>query len=399
MRSSPFFRRAFVAAAALLIAPLAAGAQTQVRDLPKPVTEVDDPFTLVSGTLELKSGKLVAIDPAEVQLIVVDFAAGTRTVLGRTGSGPGEYRAPGALVLAPGDTLLVLDPPQARFAFYGPDLKAGRTSPFMIFDQSTSSALTAPMTGDRRGNLYASSMSIGMGQGGGGNMRMSIPDSVTIVRIDARDQSKRTELAKVRFPTSGSPEMQVVSQNHIKYKMAFPGLVAADSWAVFPDGRVAIVRGANYEVFFISPDGTQSAPVRVAYERIPVTAADREAEMAQARKDGEEQIAAAKKQLPPGMQMDFEMTPPESWPSHFPAVVPFAMFASPDGDLWVRRAIPARDTREQWDQLDANGKLIARWRLPALTTIVGAGAGGVVYTTRKDEDDLRYIQKIQVGRR
>src|SRR5690606_20634814 len=121
-------------------------------------------------------------------------------------------------------------------------------------------------------------------------------------------------------------------------------------------GRIAIVRGANYEVIFISPDGTRSAPVRIDYERIPVTAADREAEMAQARKDGEEQIAAAKKQMPAGLQMDFEMTPPESWPSHFPAIVPLAIFGSPDGDLWVRRAIPAREPRQVWDQIDQNGK-------------------------------------------
>ena len=392
-------RSTIVALATLVLSASPALAQGQVRDLPKPVIEVDDPFSLVSGTLELKSGKVVAIDPAEVQLIVVDFAAGTRTVLGRTGSGPGEYRAPSALVLVPGDTLLVLDPPQARFTFFGPDLKAGRTSPIMIFDQSTNSALSVPMAGDRRGNLYASAMTIGMGQGSGGNMRMSIPDSVTIVRLDARDPKQRTELAKVRFPTSGSPEMQVISQSHIKYKMAFPGLVAADSWAVFPDGRVAIVRGANYEVQFISADGKRSAPVRVAYDPIPVTAADRDAEMAQARRDGEEQLAAAKKQLPPGLQMDFEMTAPESWPSQFPAIVPLAIFASPDGDLWVRRAIPARETRELWDQLDPNGRLVARWRLPARTTVVGTGAGGVVYTVRKDEDDLRYIQKVQIPRR
>ena len=53
--------------------------------------------------------------------------------------------------------------------------------------------------------------------------------------------------------------------------------------------------------------------------------------------------------------------------------------------------------REQWDVIDANGKLVTSWRLPAKTTLVAVGQGAV-YTVRTDEDDLRYLQRVEIGR-
>jgi hypothetical protein len=61
----------------------------------------------------------------------------------------------------------------------------------------------------------------------------------------------------------------------------------------------------------------------------------------------------------------------------------------------VKRATPIRVGREQWDVIDPSGKLVASWRLPARTTLVAVGQG-VVYTTRTDEDDLRYIQRVEI---
>jgi hypothetical protein len=111
----------------------------------------------------------------------------------------------------------------------------------------------------------------------------------------------------------------------------------------------------------------------------------------------EEQGKVAQKMLPAGFSMDFELLPPASWPATYPAVGALGLIAAPDGRLWARRAIPFRVGREQWDVIDAAGKLVASWRLPPKTTIVAAGQG-VVYTVRTDEDDLRYIQRVEVGK-
>jgi hypothetical protein len=295
-----------------------------------------------------------------------------------------------------GDSIWVLDAAQQRIVAFNPDLTPGTSIPMILFDQSTMTAMSAPFFSDRKGQLYASAMAIDIGRGGaGGNdAQISLPDSVGLVKVDPRGKVPRAELARVRFPISGKPDIKM-SGTAMKYSMAYPGLVASDPWTVFPDGRIAIVRGATYTVEFIAPDGKKSAPTRIAYEPIRVTAADQKAEMDEANRVMKEQGKAAQKMMPAGMTMDFELLPPDSWPANYPAVSPLGALAAPDGRLWVKRATPVRVGREQWDVIDQSGKLVARWRLPAKTTLVAVGQG-VVYTTRTDEDDLRYIQRVEV---
>ncbi len=379
---------------ALTFATPAFGQAVTVRDLPKPAREIEEPFTLVTSVLELRPDQVLAVDGSEMTVSLVDFASGTVTAFGRQGSGPGEYRVPAALLRQRGDTLWLFDAMQQRIVVFNPDLKPGTTFPMLIFDQATTTALTAPFGGDRMGRIYASSMKIEAGRQGG-QMQMTFPDSVGLVRVDPRGTTGRTELARLRFPVSGKPDIQ---QNGMafKYTMAYPGLVAADAWAVFPDGRIGIVRGATYTVEFIAPDGRKTS-ARVAYDPIRVTAADQKAEMDSARRQMTEQAKSVQKMLPANVSMDFELLPPADWPATYPPVSPLGALAAPDGRLWVRRATPARVAREHWDVIDQTGKLVARWRLPSRTTLVAVGQG-VVYTTRTDEDDLRYLQRVAVGR-
>lgn len=383
------------AAGVVLFAPPAPAQQVPVRELPRAAREIEDPFSLVIGAMELKPGQIILYDGVDGELVIVNFADGSRTPLGRQGSGPGEYKSIAGLFRQPGDTIWALDAAQMRIVVFNPDLKAGTTFPLMLFDAQAGTALTAPFQSDGRGRLYSSAMKIQTG-GGRGAMSMQFPDSVGVVRFDARAANERTEVARVRFPTSGSPQMQQ-NGNSFKYSMAYPGLVAADAWAVFNDGRIAIVRGANYTVEFLGADGKRTASARIPYDRIPVTDADKKAEMDEAKRQMEEQGKAAQKMMPAGISMEFELLPPASWPDAYPAIAPLGALAAANGDLWVRRAIPIRVGREQWDVLDRSGKLVARWRLPAKTTIVAIGQG-VVYTVRTDEDDLRYVQRVELPR-
>ena len=369
-----------------------------VRDLPKPSREIEDPFSLVTTAIEIKPGQVLALDGIELELAMVDFAQGSKTAIGRQGSGPGEYRVPTGLFRLAGDTIWILDAAQQRLVAFNPDLTAGTSIPMIMFDQSTMTATSAPFFTDRKGQVYASAMAIQVGRGGAGgtDAQISLPDSVGVVKIDPRGKVPRAELARVRFPISGKPDIKM-NGTAMKYTMAYPGLVASDPWTVCPDGRIAIVRGANYSVEFIAPDGKKSAPTRIAYSPIRVTAADQKAEMDEARRVMQEQGKAAQKMMPAGMTMDFELLPPASWPANYPPVAPLGALAGADGRLWVKRSTPIRIGREQWDVIDQGGKLVASWRLPAKTTLVAVGQG-VVYTTRTDEDDLRYLQRVEIGR-
>jgi hypothetical protein len=379
-------------AACLLALPTIAAAQgLPLKDLPRGGREIDEPFTLVSAAREWRGGQLLVADGTEAELAILDFTKGTRTALGRKGAGPGEYQMPMAL-LGAGDTIWVMDAAQQRIVAFLPDLKPGTTYPVVTFDQQTMTALSMPMVTDRRGRLFASAMKISQGTTG-----PIVPDSATVVRLDPRtNNAPRTVVATVRNVTSGSPQVQRNGQN-VNITVQFPGLVAADAWAVFPDGRVAIVRGNNYSVQFIGADGKASAPKLIPHTRFPVTAADRTAEMDAVKKVMVEQNKMMQRMVPEGITMEIQIIPPAQWPTQYPPLSPLAAIAAPDGKLWVRRAVPERDGRQQWEVIDATGTLIARWRLAAREELVAVGTN-VVYTTRRDEDDLRYVRRVELPR-
>jgi hypothetical protein len=380
----------------VLIAIAERGARAQqlppLRDVPKPTREIADPFSFVTSLAEARAGKVVVADGVEAELSVVDFATGTRTKLGRQGAGPGEYRAPGTVMRLRGDTVWVLDGGQSRIAAFSPELTPQAPVVFVTFDAQTRSQLIAPFFGDRQGRVYASGLAVGAN---GANMQM--PDSVDLMRVDPRVDGSRASLARLRFPTSGKPDMQVQG-TVIRYTMAYPGLVASDVWAAFPDGRVAIAHGGNCTIEFIGADGRRTTTAPIPYDRIAVAEADKAAEMEEAKRRMKDQTRAAQRSMPAGMTLDIVMNPPASWPAEYPALSPIGAHAAADGRLWLRRATPARAGRERWDVIDASGKLVARWQLPPKTSLVGLGDGGVIYTVRVDEDDLRYLQRIELPR-
>jgi hypothetical protein len=393
MSLRPAFPRFLLSALLVVPSALVAQAAPAVRDLPVASAKaIEEPYSLVAGVREIAGGRVVVVDGGDGEVTVADFGSGERELVGRQGSGPGEYRAPSGIFKIRGDTLWVMDPIQQRFTVFLPDLENGVPFQFQMFDNTTRSMLTAPFHTDAAGRFYASSMAI---VGGGGQMRF--PDSVDVVRLDPRaTPAPRTPLSKVRFPMSGSPSMRVEGQV-IHYSMEFPGLVTADSWAVFPDGRVAIVHGATYTVEMIQPDGRRTTSRPIPYERIPVTTADQTTEMDIARKAAADQLQAARRSMPANMTLDFQMTPPASWPSAYPAISPMQIFAAPDGRLWVMRATPAKLDRQHWDVIDASGSLVAKWRLPVRTRLVGVGTGAA-YVVKLDEDDLQQLLRVDLPR-
>jgi hypothetical protein len=69
-------------------------------------------------------------DPLGGALYFVDMNAGTRTVVGTEGQGPGEYLQPDAVWPLLGDSTLLVDLGNGRMITLGrPDLEFGPTSP------------------------------------------------------------------------------------------------------------------------------------------------------------------------------------------------------------------------------------------------------------------------------
>jgi hypothetical protein len=260
-----------------------------------------------------------------------------------------------------------------------------------LFDPADTTIMQGAIFGDAHGRLYSTAMKFVMGAAGA-----IIPDSMDLVWFDPRRATRatRTVLARVRTPSTGKQDIQNQG-GHLKVSTPFPGLVPADAWAAFPDGRVAIVRGATYRVEFILPGGARPAATTIAYERYRVTEEDRKAELDAIRKQTAQQMALVRKMMPPTVTLDVTVAPPPSWPAEYPPLALLGAQPAPNGDLWVKRSVPARLQRERWDVIDRSGRLVARWRLPVGVSLIAVGSGRV-YTVRSDEDDLRYVQQVDL---
>ena len=81
--------RAFGLGALIISAP-AMAQNVPLKDLPRHTREIEEPFSLIAGAIEIKPGQVMAVDMTEMELAIVDFAKGTKTPIGRQGSGPGE---------------------------------------------------------------------------------------------------------------------------------------------------------------------------------------------------------------------------------------------------------------------------------------------------------------------
>jgi hypothetical protein len=391
-----------LAAAVLVLAPLAATAQ-QPRTLPAPDATFDEPFTLVSlGTLrELGDGRVLVADTRDKVVQLIDLRSGNAVSVGREGSGPGEYALPMRVLGGPADTTFIFDPGNQRYLVVAPD---GRPVTTFRMELPTSGGpggpggmrmgLSIARATDARGRLYyeGSPMPSGPGQ--------QAPDTVAVMRYDRGTQRVDTlgwvKLAPNNMQVTGSQ-----GNMNVRIGMANP-LAPRDEWTVFPDGRVAIVRAANYQVDWVLANGTRRSSAPIRFTPLRVTEADKKEEEAMRARAMQGAVmmtveagpGGTRRSASVGPQRGATPTPITDWPAVKP---PFrsgmtSVLARPNGELWVRRTEAAGAKGTLYDVIDAQGAVTHSVRVPAGLTVVGFG-NGTVYTTRLDEDDLVYLQR------
>lgn len=397
-------RRATVAVAGLALAlPLAA--QQAPRSLPAPEADYEEPFSAVTlgGLRELRDGRVIVADPRDKLVRAIDFRTGAATTIGREGSGPQEFGMPLRLLTAPGDTTFLNDILNSRFLVIGPDAR-----PINTFRVEIESGDAGPggvriggglnvRTSDGRGRLYGEGSPVAIGADG----RPTVADSVPLLRYD-RGTKRVDTLAYVRLPKSNSEVSGGQGNMRVMIGGANP-LAPRDEWAVFPDGRVAIVRAADYHVDWVMPDGSKRSSAPIRFTPIRMTAAEIRYEEEQRNAARANQMSVSVSMGPGGRQASAQMGPPPGAPpleplTDWPEVKPpfrsglASVVARPNGELWVRRTEDARARGTLYDVIDAQGRVAYQLRLADGVTLVGFG-NGTIYTTVKDEDDLVYLRR------
>lgn len=87
--------------------------------------------------------------------------------------------------------------------------------------------------------------------------------------------------------------------------------------------------------------------------------------------------------------------PQPRWPEFMPPFLHHTLRFAPDGMLWVRRTVPAYSAPSH-DVIDGSGKLVRKVERAKRTRIIGFGANGANYISRRDENDLEFLQRYRL---
>ena len=214
-----------------------------------------------------------------------------------------------------------------------------------------------------------------------------LPDTFPIVRADFDSRAIDT-LATIRLVTgqSVSTSMSPSAPNRMLTKIVRQPLPTTDDWTVLSDGTVAIVRGQDYHVDWIHPDGTKSSTLKMAFDWRRVTDEEKQhivdSLLARDAKDKirSDSVYAARGQTSPLSSIATEYVPLKEMPDYYPPIRTGSVVADRDANLWI---LPTTSTQAKggllYDVVNARGGLFERVQLPHDCALAGFGNKSAIY--------------------
>lgn len=399
-----------------------------------PVVRVSpaDELGSVSSVRPLPGGRVLVNDIVRRQLvmldstfareaIVADTTPATANAYGSRAAGLIPYRGDSSLFIDPGSlSMLVIDPVgkvarvmavprpnDAQFMVGGPFGTPGFDSKGRIVYRGFS-----------RPNMPA--QGAGGGPGSPGFRMPDQPDSAPILRV-ALDTRALDTAGYFKIPRTSA----TVTQNdkgQMSISMVMNPMPVVDDWTLLPDGTMAVVRGSDYHIDWLAPDGSRTSTPKIPFEwqrmsdEAKVTFLDSaktamEAARARATATGGGPVVAGGPAGGGGpVTMRFEvsggggpapgggnpmsiaapsvnMVKPSELPDYRPAFGTGATRADLDGNLWIRTSKVANGG-PVYDVVNRSGALIDRVSFPFGRVIAGFGPG-VVYMGVRDDKGAR----------
>lgn len=356
-------------AVTLLSASAPAQTQTSPRPLGPPDARFSATFSTISGARELPDGRVLVTDFRASALYLIDLRRGTTTTLGRSGSGPDDYRRPGGIYSGPGDTLLVVDRgrPQAIVVTPAGELIGMRSIAFRNHISLSNRDVDRQRVNARGFVYFTGSTSMRT------LARTGRQDSIPLLKLDPVRQALDT-IARLRPPDA---RILSVQEKAVQFRTVL--LSPADGWGVAADGRVAVVRAVPYRVDWIGTDGRMIQGPSPTVDAVPVTEADRVAAASQ-------RLAGQNGATPSGGMTGVKpSTSGLLFAETKPAFDPDDIIVAPDGRVFVGRHLPADAEHVLYDVFDGRGVRVDQIELPARSRIIGFGAKAIFVAERDDE--------------
>jgi hypothetical protein len=379
-------------------------------------------------------GARVLVNDAKLHRVLV-LDSTMRVVRVVFDSAPGSANSYGTRpepVLAYGDSALFVDDGSRTLVLIAPDGTIGRT--VAAPEDRGMWAVAANSQGvDGKGRVFYRGLVLRRGNeptplsvrlvGYAGGGPVSSADSLPLIRGDLTTRRVDT-IAGLRNGsakrTATTTDAKGAEWNTSYVNPMIPG----DEWALLSDGTIAIVRGHDYHIDWIAPDGAMTSTPKLPFDWKRLTDEDKKrvrdsAMVAHAKSDstddarlratlgGSTSTAAVSRtggadapdaplQIP---KRNTIVVPIDSFPDYYPAVRPNAARGDRDGNLWILPSTSAQSVAGElvYDVVNRKGELAYRVRAPLGRSIAGFGPGGVVYLLHGDLTNGFRLERARVS--
>jgi hypothetical protein len=436
----------FLAALGMTVAPVAR-AQTPpaIRAL-GPITAVStQPLSSVAAAIGLEDGRVYVNDIIARRLYYFDAALATASLVADTTDATSNAygRRPGTLIRYRGDSALYIDPTSLSMLVFGPSGAIGRVMAVPRPDdaQFLDATIYGAPAFDVQGRMaYYNGQSPVFGLmllGGKLATMAALPsvaprankliDSAFIVRVDMATRAVDT-VASLAIPKSKASLVGDDQGNLLSIQTKRDPLPVVDDWTMMADGSIAIVRGRDFHVDWVSPDGRRTSSPKMPFDWQPVSDAQKTALIDSATKADQANIDRAYAQMAardargssagagtgrggggggagerapvahpqPSSNVPNIVIRPElsDLPDYKPPFTRGAVRPDADGNLWIRTSSVVSG-QPVYDLVNRQGELVDRVQLPPFRTIAGF-APGVIFMAVKDSAGVVHVERARV---
>lgn len=416
--------------AAIGTAPLAQQSAVPIRELERPSAVSSEPLGLHLGLKELGNGRVLFNDAGTRRLLLLDSTL--RIIANLADSASGESFTYGEnyrqLVSYVGDTTLLTDYASRGFLVLD---ASGHVARIAALPKSSDylKIFAARVLADAAGTLYYR---------GSYQLRRVAPpivpgtyvlravDSAPVVR--ASFEARRVDtLSAVRLPVTQTSYRTVRPDGSTQNRTTINPVAWSDDWTITSDGVVAIVRGRDYHVDWVMPDGSHRSSPKLPFDWRRITDDEKRA-LADSACKAEEKVlsdlrvrdsmrarsrsgvAGPSYLIRPdpvsgtmvtiNSDDKLEGAPLDEIPDYWPPIRAGAVQADLDGNVWI---LPNTVTQGLsagliYDVVNPKGQLLERVRLSKDRSIAGFGRNGAIYVVWRDTSRTWHLEKTRVGR-
>jgi hypothetical protein len=387
------------------------------------------PSASAAQAVAISGGRVFVNDISGRRVLLLDSTLAVTTVVAdTTGATANAYgRQAGTLIRFRGDSVLFIDPASLSMLVLGPTGKPVRV-------------LAIPRSDDAQmmiGNVFgipgfdARGRFLYRGGDPGGSVILCCvgrahatparpagplvkPDTGFILRVDLASRSVDTA-ASIKIETNKQSINADGQGFFTSLEIARNPLPVIDDWTVMSDGSVAVVRGRDYHIDWLSVDGRWTSSLKMPFEwqrledqrkqtLIDSSAKAMEAELegvnrtlagatgSRGGRGGAATLGGVRTGMP--IPMIAGRLALSDLPDYAPPFTAGAVQADADGNLWIRTST-VRDGQPVYDIVNRRGELFDRVQLPSFRTIAGFGPG-VVYMAVKDSAGVVHLERARV---